>query len=357
MTKSVEVHYNSSLKRNRSSNLELFRILLMLSIISHHYVVNSGLIDIIRNNHFSSNSIFFYLFGMWGKTGINCFVLITGFFMCRSKITIKKYLKLYLEVKFYTYTIYFILLYFGISTFSIDYLFKNLLPFNPFLKTSFTNGFMAFFLCIPLLNFIINKVSQKHHLFLILVLLLIHIIPKHHIPLHYAIWFCVLYLTSSYIRLYGIIKNENSRFWGVCSLSSILLSYTTVIINLKINWPPYFGVSDCNAPMAFITSICLFMFFRNINIKQSNLINNIGATTFGVFLIHTRGADLRHWLWNDFIDVQGHWNISYYWLYAIGVVVFIFITCSFIDHMRIVYLEQPTFKLLDKFLCNIKYYN
>ena len=31
----------------RSSNLELFRILSMLMIVAHHYVVNSGLIDCI----------------------------------------------------------------------------------------------------------------------------------------------------------------------------------------------------------------------------------------------------------------------------------------------------------------------
>lgn len=31
----------------RSSNIELFRILSMLMIVAHHYVVNSGLIDCI----------------------------------------------------------------------------------------------------------------------------------------------------------------------------------------------------------------------------------------------------------------------------------------------------------------------
>ena len=33
----------------RSSNIELYRIIVMLFIVSHHYLVNSGLLPIIEN--------------------------------------------------------------------------------------------------------------------------------------------------------------------------------------------------------------------------------------------------------------------------------------------------------------------
>lgn len=77
----------------RESNLELYRIIVMLLIVAHHYVVNSGLTSIggpISSNPISLKSLFLLLFGAWGKTGINCFVLITGYFMCKSQITLKK---------------------------------------------------------------------------------------------------------------------------------------------------------------------------------------------------------------------------------------------------------------------------
>lgn len=76
----------------RQSNIELFRIITMLLIVCHHYVVNSGLFPLIQSNPDSPQSVFLSLFGMWGKTGINCFVLISGYFMCQSKITLKKFL-------------------------------------------------------------------------------------------------------------------------------------------------------------------------------------------------------------------------------------------------------------------------
>ena len=83
--------------KERSSNLELYRILVMFLIVAHHYVVNSGLLDVMNQNILSSNTTFFSLFGAWGKTGINCFVLITGYFMCKSQITLRKFIKLILQ--------------------------------------------------------------------------------------------------------------------------------------------------------------------------------------------------------------------------------------------------------------------
>lgn len=79
-------------KTPRNSNLELYRIIVMMLIVAHHYVVNSGLMDELVKDPLSSKSLFFYIFGMWGKTGINCFVMITGYFMCKSHITIRKFL-------------------------------------------------------------------------------------------------------------------------------------------------------------------------------------------------------------------------------------------------------------------------
>lgn len=60
----------------RNSNLELYRIISMFLIVCHHYVVNSGLMDVMNVDPLSTNSIFNYIFGMWGKTAINCFLMI-----------------------------------------------------------------------------------------------------------------------------------------------------------------------------------------------------------------------------------------------------------------------------------------
>ena len=91
---------NVNYKKRRDSNIELFRIITMLLIVAHHYVVNSGLLEVMSAKPLSGKSIFLFVLGAWGKIGINCFVFITGYFMCKSNITLKKFVKLLFEIIF-----------------------------------------------------------------------------------------------------------------------------------------------------------------------------------------------------------------------------------------------------------------
>lgn len=103
-----EFYIKRGVEKIRNSSVELFRIISMLIIIAHHYVVNSGLLEVINeSNHLEENDIFLLLFGWGGKTGINCFILVTGYYMCTSKITLKKYIKLLSERYFYAIVFFF----------------------------------------------------------------------------------------------------------------------------------------------------------------------------------------------------------------------------------------------------------
>lgn len=97
---------DAALTKPRASNLELFRIITMLLIVAHHYVVLSDLPKVMVTDPLGVQSIFLYIFGAWGKVGINCFVLITGYFMCTSSITLRKFVKLVAVVEFYKITTY-----------------------------------------------------------------------------------------------------------------------------------------------------------------------------------------------------------------------------------------------------------
>ena len=83
-------------RNQRQSNFELFRILTMLLVVAHHYVVNSGIAAAdgpIFENPTSLRALWILLWGGWGKTGINCFVLLRGWCVCEMAITLRKLLK------------------------------------------------------------------------------------------------------------------------------------------------------------------------------------------------------------------------------------------------------------------------
>ncbi len=336
----------------RNSNLELYRIIVMLLIVAHHYVVNSGLWSVMAQAPHAAESIFLYLFGMWGKTGINCFVLITGYFMCQSTITVKKFLKLLLEVEFYKIVIYFIFILTGYEPFSIKGFLKAILPITQ-IASNFTGCFLAFYLCIPFLNILVKNMNRQTHQYLLCLLLGIYTLLATFLPvsMNYVSWFCVLYFIASYIRLYGLFPAIKKSQWGLLALGAIALSILTVLIQLGLSSSrPYRWVSDSNALLAVVTSISLFMYFKEIEIKQSRFINWVGGSTFGVLLIHANSDTMRQWLWCDTLNNVGWYGSDHVYLHAIGSVLLVFAVCITLDRLRILYVEKPVFKIIDRYL-------
>ena len=127
--------------------------------------------DIIRENPTSKESIFLWLFGMWGKTGINCFLMITGYFMCCQNITLRKFLKLFLEVLFYNVLIYCVFVLFGYEELSIKNIFHYIVPIRH-IKDGFISCFLVFYCFIPFLNILIKNMNKKEHILLILLSLI-----------------------------------------------------------------------------------------------------------------------------------------------------------------------------------------
>lgn len=85
------------------------------------------------------------------------------------------------------------------------------------------------------------------------------------------------------------------------------------------------------------------MFFKNLKIKSSKLINGLGATTYGVLLIHANSASMRKWLWVDVLKNTEYFGSQKLVVHAFVSVALIFTLCSGIDWLRIRFLERPFF--------------
>lgn len=265
----------------RNSNLELYRIIVMLLIVAHHYVVNSGVLDVMYQHPISANSILLFLFGMWGKIGINCFVLITGYFMCKSNITVKKFLKLVLEVEFYRVVIYLIFIVSGYESFSLTGAVEAILPITS-IGTNFTGCYLVFYLCIPFLNILVRNMSEKNHLALLGLMFFTYIfmetIPKFGVTMNYVSWFICLYFIASYIRLYPKELFERTKLWGVCtSVIGSLCIFSVLcclVLSIKLGKQiAFYFVTDSNTFLAVCIGVSSFLFFKNLKIKQSRVIN------------------------------------------------------------------------------------
>lgn len=111
----------------------------------------------------------------------------------------------------------------------------------------------------------------------------------------------------------------------------------------------YSPVCDSNKFLAIATALSAFMFFLNLKIKQSKLINTIAASTFGVLCIHANSDTMRQWLWQDIVDCSQSFYRDEACLYALAVVIIIFFVCIMIDYLRIHTIEKLVFFYIDKY--------
>ena len=347
--------------KERNSNIELFRIVMMLLIVAHHYVVNTGIMDIMLEDATSWQSLFLYMFGMWGKIGINCFVMITGYFMCKSDITIRKFLKLLLEVLFYNVVCFVVFAIAGYQSYSLADIVKGIMPMMNMVN-DFMNCFLVYYLLIPFLNKMLGSLGRKEHRNLIVLSLAI-LMVWNHIPFveyktNYVIWFSLLHVIAAYLRFYeGDLAKKytwiHARL-GLVTLAFVLLAMASVYIEILGfgKWCkyyfPYRWVMDCEALLAVPTSVLLFMWFKSLKVPQSKGINTIASSTLAVLLIHANSAAEQRWLWHDTCHISDYVFSSWMPLHAIGCTVAIFAACVIIDKVRIYIFEKPTFKVIDK---------
>ena len=329
----------------------------MMLIVAHHCVVNSGLVSPegpMSENPISVNTLILWAIGMWGKTGINCFLLITGYFMCTSSISLRKFIKLMLWIYIYKITIFAIFLFAGYETVNPVRIVKLLSPVWGF-NSNFTSCFIGFWLTIPFWNILIRNMTKRQHEVLLCLLICMYTIlgsiPKFNVAINYVTWFGVIYLIASYIRLYPHHRMSNKKIWPVATLISIALALLSVIV-MSYHVAPKnvtFFVSDSNKFFAVLVAISSFLWFKNMNVSYSKLINTIGASTFGVLLIHANSDAMRQWLWKDTVDCVGHYNLPPFQLvlYILSSVVIIFIVCTIIDIIRIKLVEKPFFRWYD----------
>lgn len=134
----------------RNSNFEALRIISMLMIILHHFVVHSYYHPIINNTNFVNDFVIFF-FRSGGKLGVVLFTMITGYFMIYSRANIKKLLLLEGQVLFTSIVIFIVFVFYNNDLFTIKNVVQYFLP-NINKTFWFFSGYFVLYLFMPYIN-------------------------------------------------------------------------------------------------------------------------------------------------------------------------------------------------------------
>ncbi len=329
---------------------------MMLSLISHHFIVNSGITDLYNMSDISANMIFAQIFGMWGKTAINIFTLITGYFMVRSDLTVKKIFKLITTAIFYVYGFYFFFLIIGYETFSIKAMVKVILFIPLEAGKLYTGSMIMMLLFIPFVNILIRGLSKRKFQQLLMLLLFYFSALSTFLRndnFDFVFWMLTVYMIGGYIRLYPG-KWDNKKTGLLSTIISILTMVSSIIcidfIGVKIGFEEYYYfLQDANKILAVMAAFSIFILFKNLNMKNYNWINRVASATFGVLLFHANTAVMRRFLWVDVFRNAEYYMKKDFILYACSVVVLVYVIAVVIELLRIRFVEQPLLNYLGQF--------
>ena len=343
--------------KERQSNLELMRIISMLFIIIYH---------ICLHNNFNATGTLAYLLIFLESlilVHVNSFILLTGYFQCKSDFKASKVLSL-INATWFWRVFYLILFLFLIPKTSLSNshiissveIIETIFPLGVKDSYWFINCYLVLYIISPILNKIIKNSSKKELKTIIIVLLLIFsiitVFTRETVIFvnggRSLITFIVLYFVGAYLRLYPLensylFKNYTTNakklififfyiFFAFLSFSCIVISSSISFGTLSSMISETFSSLHTSylSIIIIMQTIFYFLFFKTINLN-SKFINKISKYTFGVYLVHE----------NVFIK-ENLYNLILFSNYSVlgSKLIIIILICSIIIYIISIFLEM-----------------
>ena len=344
-------------KKGRNSSIELLRILSMFAIVIHHYAVHGTL----NSDHYNPaiiNTLRINLFLHYlGKVGVCCFVIIGAYFLCEKRFNFRRPINLIITMVFYSFGIYLVLKYgFHTGIWGADTPARTWLPFPLPSGYWFVYAYIVMLLAMPCLNIIINNLTQRKLLLLIIGLFILwSIIPAgiwmfgtkpdtsvEDFGYTYTTYFFLLYFVGAYLRKYRNFFWDSTSMTGIIAIVTMTIAVLlTFLVNGQQSLYYYEDIVGTNGPIVLISATFVFAFFRNIQLN-SRFINYIAGSMFGVYLIH-EDSFIRPLIWQKFISSDKVASSAPMYLrQAIIYSLIVFIVCMLLDILvRRILIEKP----------------
>ena len=289
----------------RESNAELLRIICVFIILLHHFCVHALYPEVLQLDMSGRlwDSHLLLLMHAFLYIGVNCFILISGWFGIKPKW--RSFVNLYLIYAFYNFLNPFkhvvksLLLGEGLilPCSAYDIIINTFFPFSHG-HLWFMDCYLGLFLTAPLLNASIAYMNKKQHLLVLLLLTIANVYYGNFWSMGsinssgYSLAnFVYLYCIGGFLRKYIPVEMINNHKWRwFCSYCvfgliwgtfSMLEAYDDILLFHVPHWHPF----AYNNLFLLLTAVSFFLFMMSLHFK-SRIVNYIAASMLGIYMLN-----------------------------------------------------------------------
>ncbi len=313
----------SRVEGGRIPNYELLRILAMFFIVLGHM------------SRMGDETLFRYI---PVPQHVNCFVLITGFFLIKAPFRSIRYYRVLIEAVFYTGGITMVM-FFLVGDISLYDLLKSFYPLGGTKFNSwFVYNYLGLIIMHPFLTKLVFSLSKREYQLLLLALIVLcttfvqFVFPMGELYCSgWSVWwFVCLFLFGGYLQLYA--DTLPTLPWGKLLLALMIF----VLVTSK--WIPFITY-EYNSLHVLAMAICSFMWVKGWKLPLNGWlikgIHIISPHVFAIYLIHEHGL-LQPYLLGKFSLWGLHsGNVFVATGYLIIIAIGIFVFSIIIDKIRV----------------------
>lgn len=296
-----------------------------------------------------------------GTLGVNIFVMISGYFSCKSGYSARKILQLILQEEFYAILILLVLGISKVIPFESVSIYRHVLSVAYNSDYWFGYTFVGLMLLGDYINIVLKALDKSacrrgiiNMGIYFCVLQTLNNAGNYFYGIDAVLQFIYLYIIGAYLQLHPEPIFAKAYRW-VWLLVFVVVISIVAFVPMTYSYVPTTKFSQyylLNLDMRdrvteLVAALALFVFFMNIDIGSSRIINTISSTTFAVYLMHENEQMRTVWWRKVFRQREYYENTGRVaWMLPLAVVV-IFASAIVIDLFRQYVVEKFLFFCLD----------
>ena len=275
---------------SRDSNIELLRLVCMFFIVFQHCIHLCAFPEVWNPEIMSNEVVLASILTGFAYVGVNCFVLISGFYGIKLKWS--SALNIYLICTIYALIGYLLHLYVDGAHVGMGLLYHSIFCISHS-KLWFVKCYAGLMLLSPLLNSAIDNMSRKTYHWVLALLTILNV--NFGFIWHDSVYNADGYTIANFVYIYligGYISRHVDIEWcrrhkalnGGIYLATSLLWAGSIILQRSIQTP--WDEWGYNNPFTLIGAISFFMLFLSLPKFYSKPINWLASGTFAVYVVH-----------------------------------------------------------------------